>query len=330
MSYSKDFSLSLYKTMGLIRTFEECVKRDYLAKEIPGFAHLYIGEEAIATGVCAALDKNDLIESTHRGHGHCIAKGADINRMMAEIYGKETGLCHGRGGSMHIADFSVGMLGANGVVGGGFNLATGAALANRLILKNNKVSVVFYGDGAANRGTFHEALNAASIWKLPVIFVNEVNGWASTTPTDKSSNVKNLSERAAAYGIPGVTVDGQDVYAVYEAAKTAVERARSGEGPSLIEAKTYRIEGHFIGDAELYRNHEETQEIYRKSDAIERLRRHLTSLAPEAGGAAAEELDELDRACLKQIADAREFARSAAYPDSNSFMDYVYVEKEGD
>ena len=163
---SKEKAAALYRTMKLIRCFEESVKRDYLNKELPGFVHLYIGEEAIATGVCAALRQDDLIESTHRGHGHCIAKGADIDRMMAEIYGKETGLCHGRGGSMHIADFSVGMLGANGVVGGGYNLAVGAALANRRIFHNDKVSVVFFGDGAANRGTFHEALNAASAWKL--------------------------------------------------------------------------------------------------------------------------------------------------------------------
>ena len=186
---SKEKAAELYRTMKLIRCFEESVKRDYLNKELPGFVHLYIGEEAIATGVCAALRKDDLIESTHRGHGHCIAKGADIDRMMAEIYGKETGLCHGRGGSMHIADFSVGMLGANGVVGGGYNLAVGAALANHTIFHNDKVSVVFFGDGAANRGTFHEALNVASAWKLPVVFVNEMNHWASTTPYRTTCNL---------------------------------------------------------------------------------------------------------------------------------------------
>ena len=171
--YTKEFAVKLYETMCTIRKFEECVKHDFLAGEIPGFTHSYIGEEAIATGVCAALRDDDVIESTHRGHGHCVAKGADVNRMMAEIFGKETGLCKGRGGSMHIADFSIGMLGANGVVGGGYNLATGAALAFKNVLKTDQVAVVFFGDGASNRGTFHEAMNAASAWKLPVIFVNE-------------------------------------------------------------------------------------------------------------------------------------------------------------
>ena len=225
--YTKEQAEHFYETMCTIRKFEETIKHDFLAGEIPGFVHLYIGEEAIATGVCSALRKDDMIESTHRGHGHCVAKGADVKRMMAEIYGKKEGLCQGRGGSMHIADFSVGMLGANGVVGGGYNLATGAALANKMILKNDKVSVVFFGDGASNRGTFHEAMNVASAWKLPVIFVNEMNCWASTTPYRTTCNVENISDRAAGYHVPGVIVDGQDVFAVYEAAKEAVARAHA-------------------------------------------------------------------------------------------------------
>ena len=199
--YTKELAEHFYETMCTIRKFEESVKHDFLNGEIPGFVHLYIGEEAIATGVCSALRKDDMIESTHRGHGHCVAKGADVNRMMAEIFGKKTGLCQGRGGSMHIADFSVGMLGANGVVGGGYNLATGAALASKMILKNDRVSVVFFGDGASNRGTFHEAMNVASAWKLPVIFVNEMNCWASTTPYRTTCNVENISDRAAGYGL---------------------------------------------------------------------------------------------------------------------------------
>ena len=247
-AYTKEFAEQLYETMSMIRKFEECVKHDFLAGEIPGFAHSYIGEEAIATGICAALRKDDVIASTHRGHGHCVAKGADVNRMMAEIFGKKTGLCQGRGGSMHIADFGIGMLGANGVVGGGYNLATGAALAFKNVLKTDQVAVVFFGDGASNRGTFHEAMNVASAWKLPVIFVNEMNCWASTTPYRTTCNVENISDRAAGYHVPGVVVDGQDPFAVYEAAKTAVERARAGEGPTFLECKTYRIEGHFIGD----------------------------------------------------------------------------------
>ena len=220
--------------MCTIRCFEESVKKDFLNGEIPGFVHLYIGEEAIGTGICGALRDTDFIESTHRGHGHCIAKGADVNKMMAEIFGRKTGLCKGKGGSMHIADFSVGMLGANGVVGGGYNLATGAALASKMILKNDNVSVVFFGDGASNRGTFHEAANVAAAWKLPVIFVNEMNCWASTTPYRTTTAVENISDRAHGYNMPGVIVDGQNVFEVYAAYKEAVDIARPREGPTRI------------------------------------------------------------------------------------------------
>lgn len=321
-SYTKEQAKQFYETMCVIRKFEESIKHDFLAGEIPGFVHLYIGEEAIATGVCAALRKDDMIASTHRGHGHCVAKGADVRSMMAEIFGKETGLCKGRGGSMHIADFSVGMLGANGVVGGGYNLATGAALANKMILKNDKVSAVFFGDGASNRGTFHEALNAASAWKLPVIFVNEMNCWASTTPYRTTCNVENISDRAAAYNIPGVIVDGQDVFSVYEAAKEAVRRARAGEGPTLIEAKTYRIEGHFVGDPELYRDHVQTQKIYRETDPLLVFRQK----AEEAGLVSAEECDEIDERCRKVILEAKAFAIESAYPDAAGYKNFVYVD----
>ena len=254
---TKEQARKFYETMATIRAFEESVKRDFLAGEIPGFVHLYIGEEAIGTGICAALRDDDMIESTHRGHGHCIAKGADVNAMMAEIFGKKDGLCHGKGGSMHIADFKIGMLGANGVVGGGYNLATGAALASKMVLKNDRVSVVFFGDGASNRGTFHEAANVAAAWKLPVIFVNEMNCWASTTPYRTTTAVENISDRAKGYNMPGVVVNGQNVFEVYDAAVEAVARARRGEGPTFIEAKTYRIEGHFVGDPEKYRKKEE-------------------------------------------------------------------------
>ena len=317
----KDLAMQFYETMALIRYFEESIKRDFLAGEIPGFVHLYIGEEAIATGVCAALSKEDMIESTHRGHGHCIAKGADIKRMMAEIYGKQEGLCHGRGGSMHIADFGVGMLGANGVVGGGFNLAAGAALANQKILKNKKVSVVFFGDGASNRGTFHEALNVASAWKLPVIFVNEMNCWASTTPYRTTCNVENLADRALGYHIPGVIVDGQDVFAVYEATRQAVKRARAGEGPTLIEAKTYRIEGHFVGDPELYRNKEETLQIFKDTDPLEKFKEKVLKL----GLINEQELGSVDKNCKEKIRQAKEFALASEFPNSSEYMKYVYV-----
>ena len=213
---TKEQARKFYETMCTIRCFEESVKRDFLNGEIPGFVHLYIGEEAIATGVCGAMRKTDFLQSTHRGHGHCVAKGADVNKMMAEIFGKKDGLCKGKGGSMHIADFSVGMIGANGVVGGGYNIATGAALASKMILKNDNVSVVFFGDGAANRGTFHEAANVASAWKLPVVFVNEMNCWASTTPYRTTTALENISDRALGYHMPGVIVDGQNVFEVYE------------------------------------------------------------------------------------------------------------------
>ena len=279
-------------------------------------------KEAIATGVCSALRKDDMIESTHRGHGHCVAKGADVNRMMAEIFGKKTGLCQGRGGSMHIADFSVGMLGANGVVGGGYNLATGAALASKMILKNDRVSVVFFGDGASNRGTFHEAMNVASAWKLPVIFVNEMNCWASTTPYRTTCNVENISDRAAGYHVPGVIVDGQDVFAVYEAAKEAVARARAGEGPTFIEAKTYRIEGHFVGDPELYRDHAETQKIYHDTDPLKMFRAKAAKLKLMT----AEECDAIDAKCEQKIKDAKEYAMQSEYADASEYMKYVYVD----
>lgn len=322
--YTKEFAVKLYETMCTIRKFEECVKHDFLAGEIPGFTHSYIGEEAIATGVCAALRDDDVIESTHRGHGHCVAKGADVNRMMAEIFGKETGLCKGRGGSMHIADFSIGMLGANGVVGGGYNLATGAALAFKNVLKTDQVAVVFFGDGASNRGTFHEAMNAASAWNLPVIFVNEMNCWASTTPYRTTCNVENISDRAAGYHIPGVVVDGQDPFAVYEAAKAAVERARAGEGPTMIECKTYRIEGHFVGDPELYRSKEETMKIFHDTDPLKKFREKMAESMNDLVTSA--ECDEIDAKVDAKIKAAKEFAMDSKQPDASEYMKFVYAD----
>ena len=322
-AYTKEFAEQLYETMSMIRKFEECVKHDFLAGEIPGFAHSYIGEEAIATGICAALRKDDVIASTHRGHGHCVAKGADVNRMMAEIFGKKTGLCQGRGGSMHIADFGIGMLGANGVVGGGYNLATGAALAFKNVLKTDQVAVVFFGDGASNRGTFHEAMNVASAWKLPVIFVNEMNCWASTTPYRTTCNVENISDRAAGYHVPGVVVDGQDPFAVYEAAKTAVERARAGEGPTFLECKTYRIEGHFIGDPELYRKKEETMKIFHDTDPLKKFREKMAAMGDLVTTA---ECDAIDAKCDAKIVEAKKFAMESEYPDESEYMKYVYAD----
>ena len=319
---TKEQAKKLYETMCTIRCFEESVKKDFLNGEIPGFVHLYIGEEAIGTGVCAALRPTDYIESTHRGHGHCVAKGADVNKMMAEIFGKKDGLCKGKGGSMHIADFSVGMLGANGVVGGGYNLAAGAALASKMILKNDTVSVVFFGDGASNRGTFHEAANVAAAWKLPVIFVNEMNCWASTTPYRTTTAVENISDRALGYGMPRVIVDGQNVFEVYQAACEAVERARRGEGPTFIEAKTYRIEGHFVGDPEKYRKKEETMQIFHDTDPLTLFK----DQCPEGIDFSQEELDEILTAARDKIVAAKEFAVSCAYPEDSEFFKDVYAD----
>ncbi|MDI9391500.1 MAG: thiamine pyrophosphate-dependent dehydrogenase E1 component subunit alpha [Synergistota bacterium] len=306
--------------MVTIRFFEQTVEKHFLAGEIPGFVHLYIGEEAIATGVCANLTTDDYIASTHRGHGHSIAKGADVSRMMAEIFGKKTGYCKGKGGSMHIADFGVGMLGANGVVGGSFAIATGAALATKM-LEQKRVAVAFFGDGASNRGTFHESANLASIWKLPVIFLCENNQYASTTPYRSSTSVEDIADRARGYGMPGVVVDGNDVFAVYEAAKAAVERARGGGGPSLVEAKTYRIKGHFVGDPELYRSKEEVQEIFAKTDPISRFERQVSS----EGSLSREKLDAIKLEAQELIDKALAFAKESPEPDPSELFSDVYA-----
>lgn len=320
MEYDKSQLMWFYRTMFTIRTFEETVNELFLRGEIPGFVHLYVGEEAIATGVCAALTREDYIASTHRGHGHMIAKGADLGRMMAEIFGKATGYCRGKGGSMHIADFSIGVLGANGVVGGSINIAVGAALASKM-LGNHRVAVCFFGDGASNRGTFHEGLNMASVWKLPVVFVCENNEWASTTPYRTTTAVENIADRAAGYGVPGVIVDGNDVFAVYQAAKAAVERARRGEGPTLIEAKTYRVKGHFIGDPEKYRDRREVQSRFESTDPIKRFRERVLS----AGVMSQEDFEEIHSQVKQEVNRAVDFARSSPYPDPEQVLQDVYA-----
>lgn len=248
----KDTARWIYEKMNDIRHFEDEVHRYFSKGEIPGFVHLYAGEEAIASSICSYLTDEDQITSTHRGHGHCVAKGCDLNGMMAEIFGKSTGLCKGKGGSMHIADVDKGMLGANGIVGGGFSLAIGAALRNKY-LKTNNVAICFFGDGASNEGNFHESLNMASIWKLPVVFICENNLFAESTPQWYSSASKTIAERASAYNMPGVQVNGKDVAEIYEAAGEAIEHARNGEGPTLIECRTYRNYGHFEGDEQKYK-----------------------------------------------------------------------------
>ena len=264
MENKRNFLAGLYASMYKIRRFEQEAVKLFHNKELPGWLHSYIGEEAVAVGVCASLNRDDYITSTHRGHGHCIAKGADLKRMMAELYGKETGYCKGKGGSMHIADFSIGILGANGIVGGGIPIATGTALASQY-LEDGRVTVCFFGDGASNQGGFHESLNLASLWKLPVVYVCENNLYAETTPQADHQPIRDIADRAKSYNMPGVIVDGNDVFAVYEKANKAVERARAGRGPTLIECKTYRYRGHWEGDPEVYRTKEEVKEWKKRS-----------------------------------------------------------------
>jgi pyruvate dehydrogenase E1 component alpha subunit len=319
-SYPEELLKKFYETMSKIRFFEMKVEEKFLAGEIPGFVHLYIGEEAIAAGVMAHLSKDDYIQSTHRGHGHTIAKGADLKKMMAEIFGKRSGCCKGKGGSMHIADFSVGMLGANGVVGGGYTLATGAALALKMQGKDN-VAVVFFGDGASNRGTFHEAANMAAVWKLPVIFVCENNQYASTTPYLTTTSVKDIADRAAGYGMPGVIVDGNDVFAVHEAAGKLVERARNGEGPAFLECKTYRIKGHYVGDPEKYRTREEVQKVCKSDHPLDRFR----SAVSETGLLTEKELDGIIARSRQEVEEAVSYAQNEPEPEPSELFSDVYA-----
>jgi TPP-dependent pyruvate/acetoin dehydrogenase alpha subunit len=316
---ARETALSLYRTMATIRSFEERVAREFRTGEVPGFVHMYIGEEGVAAGVCANLRDDDFITSTHRGHGHAIAKGCDLNAMMAEIYGRETGLCKGRGGSMHVADFSRGMIGANAIVGGGIALATGAALSAQ-VRGSGQVAVAFFGDGAANQGVLHESLNLAAIWSLPAVYVCENNGFAESTPAAYSTSVDDIAVRGAAYGIPGVVVDSRDVLAVYEVAREAVERARRGDGPTLVEAKTSRIRGHFEGDPELYRDDDERREAADR-DPLPRLRERLLGdgLATEPG------LEAMQAGILGAIEAAIEYAKGSPWPDPAELTRYVYA-----
>lgn len=320
MALSKEQMLDLYKKMRLIREFEETVANFFSQGQIPGFVHLYIGEEAVATGVCANLDKQDYIASTHRGHGHGIARGASVQKMMAEIFGKIDGYCKGKGGSMHIADVELGFLGANGIVGAGLPLATGAAFANKY-LNNNGVAVCFFGDGASNRATFHEALNLASIWKLPVIFVNENNMYGISMSQERHQNITDVADRANAYGIPGISIDGNDVMAVYEASAEAVKRARAGGGPTLIECKTYRHHGHFEGDPGVYRSEEEVNE-WKKKDPLGRFENQLQEMKI----ATRNEIDQVKAEVKQIIADAVEFAQKSPLPAVEELLTDVYCD----
>lgn len=321
-SVTVDKAKDMYKTMEDIRNFEDNVKRFFSQGLIPGFVHLYAGEEAIATGICAHLTDDDYITSTHRGHGHCIAKGGDLNGMMAEIFGKATGLNKGKGGSMHIADVDKGILGANGMVGAGFGLATGAGMKIKY-KKEDNVAVCFFGDGASNEGLFHECLNMASIWKLPIIFVCENNFFAESTPQWYASASDTIAERAQAYDMPGVRVDGKDLMAVYEVSAEYIERARRGEGPALIECVTYRNYGHFEGDEQKYKNKEEgLEKNLADSDPLDVFREY----AVEHGLLSEEELDEIRAQSEADIEAAVEFAKTSPEPSPEALYEDIFAD----
>ena len=317
-SLNRELLGHMLQKMSEIRFFEEKVFDLYGQNLVPGTIHLYAGEEAVAVGVCTALRKDDFITSTHRGHGHCIAKGADLKRTMAEILGRETGYCKGKGGSMHIADFSVGMLGATAVVGAGLPIAVGAGLSAKL-RNTDQVVACFFGEGASNQGTFHESLNMAAAWSLPVIFVCENNLYAMGTRQSRIMKIADIADRACGYGMPGVIADGNDVLAVYAATNNAVERARKGEGPTLIECKTYRHKGHSRVDPAKYRAKEEVEEWLNK-DPIKRLKDktlqdHIFT-EPEIG--------KIEREAMAKVEEAVKFAVESPYPAPEEALEDVY------
>ncbi|MBI2873160.1 MAG: thiamine pyrophosphate-dependent dehydrogenase E1 component subunit alpha [Chloroflexi bacterium] len=321
MSLRRNDLLHAYRRMLLIRRFDERAASEYAAKAIPGIVHCYIGQEAIAVGVCSALRPDDRIVSTHRGHGHMIAKGADVNRMMAELFGRSNGYCKGKGGSMHVADFGLGVLGANGIVGASMPIATGAALACHLE-GQGRVAVAFFGDGASNEGTFHESLNLAAIWKLPAVFVCENNLWAVEVPAAYALSVPNVAERAQGYGIPGVVADGNDLEAVHEAALEAVERARSGGGPTLLECKTYRHRTHAeSGAGQPDRRPREEMEYWLARDPLSLMARQLLEL----GVATGETLEEMDQEAQEQVERAVAFARASPLPRPEDALEDVFA-----
>ncbi|MFP4021243.1 MAG: thiamine pyrophosphate-dependent dehydrogenase E1 component subunit alpha [Halanaerobium sp.] len=323
MKENREELKEILEKMLVIREFETVVQKHFAEGEIPGFVHLYLGEEAVAVGACSTLTEEDFITSTHRGHGHLLARGGNIKKMMAEIFGKATGYNKGKGGSMHIADVSLGILGANGIVGAGMPIAAGSGISAQILGKSS-VTVCFFGDGASNRGTFHEAINMASIWNLPVVFVCENNMYGISMPQYRSDgrkgqNIKDVSDRAVAYGISGVTVDGNDVMAVKEAVNEAVKKARSGGGPSLVECKTYRHRGHFEGDPTVYRSDEELEQ-WKKKDPVDRFQKVL--LDQEVLNE--QELEKMREEVKEQINEALQFAKESPEPDISEVTTDVY------
>jgi TPP-dependent pyruvate/acetoin dehydrogenase alpha subunit len=320
---SKDKLLQMYRTMQTIRHFEERLRDLFKEGKVPGFVHVSIGEEASSTGVCAALTDKDYITSTHRGHGHLIAKGGKIKPMMAEIFGKQTGYCKGKGGSMHIADFSIGILGANGIVGAGLPIATGAGLAAK-VRGGQEVAACFFGDGASNEGTFHESLNIASSWKLPVIYVCENNLYGEFTPGKDVTSVKDIADRARGHDMPGVVVNGNDVVEVYETTVQAVERARRGEGPTLIECKTYRWEGHVVGEEAFL-----GKRAYRGADEIEDWKRRCPLVSFEnrfisRGMFTQAELDAVKADAKRELDEAVTFAMESPFPKPEEALEDMF------
>ncbi len=316
---SREKLIDMLKTMYEIRYFELKADNLFMQGKIHGTMHLSIGQEGVAAGAGAALRPDDYLLNTHRGHGHCIAKGADLNKMMAEFIGKETGYCRGRGGSMHIADVTRNNLGANGIVGGGIGLAMGVGLAIKL-QKRDQIVLGIFGDGASNQGIFHEALNMAAIYSLPVVYLCENNQYAMSTPIKKTAKVEHISDRAACYGMPGVTVDGNDILAVYEAVSAAAARARAGDGPTLVEAVTYRWKGHSKNDPGVYRTKEEV-EYWMGRDPIKRFRELLI----KNGVITEAEADAIDKAAAQAIEDAYTFAVNSPEPSVETIMEGVYA-----
>ena len=312
-------TIDMYKRMVLIRRFEEKVQYLFSTRAMPGSIHQYIGQEAVAVGACIQLMKDDYITSTHRGHGHCIAKGMDINAIMAEIYAKKTGCCRGMGGSMHISDLSMGIIGANGIVGGGIPIATGAAWSCKY-KKEKKIVMCFFGEGAVNQGSFHESLNLAAIWKLPVIYVCENNIYGYTTHYKRTTLLDDIAQKGLAYGIPGIVADGMDVLDVYRKTGEMIKRARDGDGASIIECKTYRYRGHSINDKSTYRKKEEVEK-WKKNDPLNNFKSYLVKQYDVTSF----EIEEIQKEVDKQINDAIQFAENSPETDPMDFKKYIFA-----
>jgi len=317
---SKDKLLRAYRMMKTIREFEERVHVEFATGDLPGFVHLYAGEEAAGAGIMMHLRQEDYISSTHRGHGHCIAKGVDVKGMVAELYGRSSGTCHGKGGSMHIADLDMGMMGANGILGAGAPLACGAALASKY-KKDGSVGISFLGDGASNAGNFLESLNLSAVWDLPVIFVVENNGYAQATSRDYAVAVDSYVDRALGFGMPGVTVDGTDFFAVYEASGEIINRARNGGGPSLLECNMIRFYGHFEGDSQTYRAGGEVEEIRKNRDCLKKFVQQVT----EENYLSISDLEKIDKEIFTLIDEAFDEAKKAPPPTEADLLTDVYV-----